>query len=84
MGGCEREGQTTVTARIMMGRPWPGTVGETLRVTHVFPEPEHYPWRVTAYCGAGFWTGDLEWLAHPTGMPCTACLAVVPLRSGGP
>ncbi|WP_328610383.1 hypothetical protein OG943_15025 [Amycolatopsis sp. NBC_00345] len=68
-----------MTARIMLGRPWPGTVGESQRVLHVFPEPEQYPWHITAYCGVTYWSGDLEWFDRPAWMPCTACLAAVPL-----
>ncbi|WP_235079559.1 hypothetical protein [Amycolatopsis orientalis] len=73
----EGEGQT-MTSRIIMARPLLRTVGETRHVTHLFAEPEKYPWRVLAFCGAAFWSGDLEWLDGPAGMPCTACLTVVP------
>lgn len=79
MDQFEHEGQT-----IVMARPWPGTVGEARRVTHVFPEPDQYPWRVVAFCGAVFWSGDLEWLDRTAGTPCTACLDVVPTPSGLP
>lgn len=78
MGWYGREGQT-MTARTMLGRPLPGTVRETLRVMHVFPEPANYPGRIVALCGAEFSTGDLEWRGEPAGMPCLRCLAATPL-----
>ncbi|GAA3565808.1 hypothetical protein GCM10022222_57020 [Amycolatopsis ultiminotia] len=72
--GCEQ-----ATGRIMLGRPLPGTVRETQRVMHVFPEPAMYPGGIVAFCGAQFWTGDLEWCERPAGMPCVRCLAATPL-----
>lgn len=61
-----------------IGRPLPGTVGETRRVAHLFPAPRHYPARLTAICGQRFWSGDLEWMNEPRGMPCEICLARAP------
>lgn len=83
MGWYGHEGQT-MTARIMLGRPLPGTVRETLRVMHVFPEPANYPGGIVALCGAEFWSGDLEWCDGPAGMPCMRCLAATPLRHSLP
>ncbi len=65
-------------AALLIGRPLPGTVGETKRVTHLFPSPKIYPARLRALCGATFHSSDLEWFDAPTGMPCTACLVRTP------
>lgn len=65
---------------LLIGRPLPGTVGETKRVAHLFPEPEQYPARLRALCGAEFYSADLEWLGRITGMPCERCL----IRTPGP
>jgi hypothetical protein len=71
-----------MTARLIIARPLPGTVGETRRVVHVFPVPpeETAPERLTAYCGEVFGPGELELLDRPVGMPCVSCLR----RSPGP
>lgn len=63
-----------MTVRLMIGRPLPGVVGESRRVVHLFPGTGRYPDTLTAYCGEAFWSGDLEWLDGPAGMPCTVCL----------
>ncbi|MEU8633262.1 hypothetical protein AB0C38_13905 [Amycolatopsis sp. NPDC048633] len=65
-----------MTARLIIARPLPGTVGETRRVVHVFPlSPEETaPERLTAYCGETFGPGELELLDRPVGMPCVSCL----------
>jgi hypothetical protein len=67
-----------MSVRLVLGRPVAGIVGETKRVVHLFPEPDAYPDRFTAFCGADFWSGDLEWLDGIKGMPCTACLMASP------
>lgn len=65
-----------MTVRIILARPRQGTVGETRRVTHLFPLPAgNAPLdRLTAYCGESFGPGELEQLDRPLGMPCTPCL----------
>lgn len=68
----------TMTAPVLLARPLPGTVGETRRVTHLFPVPAVVVAQLTALCGASFPPGDLEALDRPHGMPCTPCLARVP------
>ncbi|TKG63098.1 hypothetical protein [Prauserella endophytica] len=67
-----------MSVRILVARPRPGLVGETRRVTHVFPYPDTPPDRLAAYCGANFGQGELELLPGIHGMPCEACLARVP------
>lgn len=46
-------------------------------VTHLFAPPEHYPGRLTARCGAAFWSGDVEWLDYVPGPRCAACVCAV-------
>lgn len=55
-------------------RPWP--MPGTSRAAHVFPQPDHYPGRMTADCGAEFWCGDLEWLDDAPARLCPACAGV--------
>ncbi|MBA0127368.1 hypothetical protein H0B56_17615 [Haloechinothrix sp. YIM 98757] len=68
--------------RLLLARPLPGTVGESRRVTHVFPEPESVPGRLDAYCGASFGVGELELLDGIRGMPCEPCLLLAPPPGG--
>lgn len=65
-----------MTIRVFLGRPLPGTVGETRRVVHVFAAPPdgEVPLRLAAFCGADFGPRELEMLDQPSGMPCVACL----------
>jgi hypothetical protein len=60
-----------MTARLIIARPLPGTVGETRRVVHVFPLPtdDVTPEQMTAYCGETFGPGQLELLDRPMGCP---------------
>ena len=69
-----------MTVRLSIGRPLPGTVGETQRVSHLFPAELDAPTpaRPVAYCGAEFDAADLEWLDGPVGMPCVRCLRYAP------
>ncbi|MTD55715.1 hypothetical protein [Amycolatopsis pithecellobii] len=66
-----------MSAWLFIARPLPGTVGETRRVAHLFPEPTT-PDTITAYCGAAFGPHQLELLDTVGGMPCEACLARSP------
>jgi hypothetical protein len=69
-----------MTVRLFIARPLPGTVGETRRVSHLFPVPdEPSPARLSAYCGADFSPGELELLDRPAGMPCVLCLRAAPM-----
>ncbi|TWP46083.1 hypothetical protein FKR81_37230 [Lentzea tibetensis] len=65
-----------MTARLLFGRPLPGSVGEWRRVVHIFEVPagNTLPERLTALCGTSFGPGELESLGRPTGMPCESCL----------
>lgn len=69
-----------MTVRVFIARPLPGTVGETRRVTHVFPVPpdDTVPQKLTALCGSAFGPGELEQLDRPQGMPCESCLRLTP------
>jgi hypothetical protein len=67
-----------MTVRLSIARPLPGVVGETRRVVHLFPEPQSYPGKVTSYCDQTFYSGDLEWMDQPHGMPCEQCIALSP------
>lgn len=69
--------------RALKGRAWTGGMWRSTPITHLFPPPEHYPWRLVAFCGAMFWSADLEWLDEPADVSCTDCRAsarLVPAR----
>lgn len=68
----------TIT-RLILARPLPGTVGESRRIVHVFPEQAGD--NLTAYCGTTFAASDMETLAAVCGMPCERCLARMPRNS---
>lgn len=72
-----------MTIRIFIGRPLPGTVGETKRVAHIIGAPKDAPMpgRFTTYCGTEFDPEELELLDRPSGMPCESCLRYAPLPS---
>jgi hypothetical protein len=68
-----------VSLRLFIARPLPGTVGETLRLAHLFRVPEdETPPRLNALCGEDFGPDELELLEYPLGMPCEACLRNTP------
>lgn len=68
---------------VLMARPLPGTVGETARVTHLFPVPAEgvASARLVSFCGLGFGPSQLELLIELAGMPCVLCLLAAPPSS---
>jgi hypothetical protein len=62
-------------------RHLPGVVGETRRVCHIVPIPDHatVPDVLVAYCGEQIKPGTAEQLTAPAGQPCFGCLVTAPL-----
>jgi hypothetical protein len=50
----------------------------TKQVTHFIPAPTENTTRLVTYCRLEFEPGDLELLDRIAGMPCEACMAVMP------
>ena len=71
-----------MNSRLLLGRPLPGTVGESCRVVHLFEVPPEgvVPEQLTALCGSSFGRGELERLDRPQGMPCEPCLRRAPAQ----
>jgi hypothetical protein len=77
--GQDAEGHGAVGAgeSVLMIRPRPGVVGESVRVVHIVPvstlNPE--PGRLLAYCGASFLPRYVEMFDFDSagGMPCNRC-----------
>lgn len=61
---------------IILVRVKRGLTGETKRVVHIVRLPDNgtVPDELTAYCGATFAPGTIDFLPEPTGMPCVPCL----------
>ena len=66
---------------LIMVRLRSGVVGQRLRVVHLVPlsGAADIPELLTAYCGAEIAVHSAEVILEPSGMPCEACLATVPL-----
>jgi hypothetical protein len=75
------QGSAMSRPALMMVRLKPGVVGQRLRVVHLVPLSggEDIPVLLTAYCGAEIAVRSAELILEPSGMPCEACLATVPL-----
>ncbi|WP_431922882.1 hypothetical protein [Amycolatopsis tucumanensis] len=76
----------------VIGRPAPGTAGESRRCAHLFPLEPGTVLRgaLAAGCGARLRLPEIEWLPIGAGMPCEHCLATAgvcrnprPLLEGG-